>query len=97
MCVNDVYVSTAECLSLFVPANVFCSYVERCHADFLVLATTAPLLWKCPTQQASVGPSIILLLLIDSGLILPTLQVSCLFVFIPFTGHLRDGTFVAMR
>lgn len=66
-----------------------CSYIERCHADFILLAATVALLKKSSGHQLAVGPPVILLLLVDSCLVLAAMEVVRLFSLRPLPGYLK--------
>lgn len=55
------------------------SYIEAGHAHFLLLAAAVALLGQTPVHQLPVGPPVILLLPVDGGLVLATLEVVCFF------------------
>lgn len=66
-----------------------CSHIESCYADFLLLAAAVALLCRIPVHHLSVGPAVVLLLLIDGCLVHAPLKVVRLFALWPLTGHLK--------
>lgn len=68
------------------------SHIERRHADLLLLAAAVALLRQSPAHQLrTMGAPVILLLLVDGGLVVATLEVVSLFALRPLARNLVEG------